>query len=66
LRMLWILVVVAKRAVRGECEDELDTDAMEYERVGLMLPAEDAEELFIASPEYCPDEKAPVSGNAKN
>jgi hypothetical protein len=66
LRMLWILVVVAKRAVRGESEDELDTDVVECERVGLLLPAEDAEELFIAPPEYRDDEKAPLSGNAKN
>ncbi|KAG7098101.1 hypothetical protein E1B28_000075 [Marasmius oreades] len=55
IRMIWVLAVVAYRAVKGNSEEE-DTDG--YLR--LTEETADAEEIFVAPPQYVVDEKPPV------
>ena len=65
--MIWVMLVVFKRAFSGE-QDERSEDEAEYERVAILLPLEmeNGEEIFAAPPEYSVDEKAPLPEDAKN
>ncbi|THU92167.1 hypothetical protein K435DRAFT_672673 [Dendrothele bispora CBS 962.96] len=56
LRMIWVLAVVSYRAIKGDREEE-----DEY----TFVPDQyDAEEIFVAPPQYFVDEKAPVVENS--
>ncbi|KAF5365695.1 hypothetical protein D9758_003273 [Tetrapyrgos nigripes] len=57
LRMMWVLVVVSYRAIRGNSEDD-----NEY----IAVPNQyDAEEIFVAPPQYfVDDEKTPIEENS--
>ncbi|KAL0957058.1 hypothetical protein HGRIS_003156 [Hohenbuehelia grisea] len=55
LRMIWVLVVISYRSVRGETEDPTEYQHVVYEYV------DDAEEIFVAPPSYVlADEKHPI------
>lgn len=62
IRMMWVLAVVAYRAVKGTNEDESGDER--YWR--LNEDVLDAEEIFVAPPQYFVDEKAPVAEEGKN
>ncbi|KAL0069969.1 hypothetical protein AAF712_002866 [Marasmius tenuissimus] len=60
LRMVWVLVIVGYRVIKGSNDNE-EEDGY------LRLDAEmDAEEIFVAPPQYFVDEKPPVVEEDKN
>ncbi|KAF9263819.1 hypothetical protein L218DRAFT_926972 [Marasmius fiardii PR-910] len=63
IRMIWVLAVITYRAVKGgNNQEEDETDG--YLRLEGAL---DAEEIFVAPPQYVVDEKVPVvADDAKN
>lgn len=59
LRMVWVLVVVGYRAINSSIEEE------EEAYLRLNSSEMDAEEIFVAPPQYIVDEKSPVVEEAR-
>jgi hypothetical protein len=59
IRMIWVMTVLTFRAIRGTNEEQ-DSARYEYEEVLIAAPVLDAEEIFVAPPEYT-DEKVELA-----
>ncbi|KAK1235557.1 hypothetical protein PQX77_001210 [Marasmius sp. AFHP31] len=61
LRMVWVLVVVGYRAIKGSNDNEEEDGYLRLDGAEM-----DAEEIFVAPPQYFVDEKPPVVEEDKN